>query len=217
MWDNGFALLSSPFFDLSAYGDPHIRYARWWRNGGGSSPPNDSLIIRLSNGSESAELEIATVSDPSMGMWVERDIRVRDFLEPGSSMQFSAYTADDVAFGHLVEAGLDHWRVYDAAVSAPPVPAVNLPGDPLCGGATLSFSDNSAGFPLAWSWSFPGGIPEVAFGPTAEVRYPEGGVLRRDPDGIQRIRQQQPDADSGHRGARSARGSPGDQPQHRRI
>jgi choice-of-anchor B domain-containing protein len=174
--DNGSTLLRSPLFDLSAYGDPHLRYARWWRNGGGSSVPNDSLIIRLSNGSETATLETASVSDPTMGMWVQRDIRVLDFLEPGTSMQFSAYTADDVAQGHLVEAGLDHWWVYDAAATTPPVPAIHLPEEPLCGDAVLLFSDNSAGFPLAWSWSFPGGIPDVAFGPIAEVRYPDAGT-----------------------------------------
>jgi len=174
--DNGSTTLFSPVFDLSAYGDPRIAYERWFYNGGGSGVPNDSLIIRLSNGSTSAVLETVVNGDPFESQWRSRDWRIRDFLEPGAAMQFSVYTADQAASGHLVEGALDAWRVYDAAATATPGVAAAFSTSQPCAGTSVLFSDVSTGFPISWSWQFPGGSPAEAFTANPEVVYPTPGT-----------------------------------------
>ena len=37
--DDGTTVLTSPIFDLTAYGDPHVTFERWFFNDGGSSNP----------------------------------------------------------------------------------------------------------------------------------------------------------------------------------
>jgi choice-of-anchor B domain-containing protein len=173
--DNGSTTLFSPLFDLSAFGDPRIAYERWFYNGGGSGTPNDSLIIRLSNGISSAVLETVVNGDPFESQWRSRDWRIRDFLEPGAAMQFSVYSADATATGHLVEGALDAWRVYDAAATATPGVAAEFSTSQPCAGTSVQFSDVSTGFPVSWHWQFPGASPAEAFTADPEVVYTTPG------------------------------------------
>ncbi len=120
--DAGTVLLTSPVFDLSSATDPMLEYSRWWFNDGGSGAPNDSLVVELSNGSTTATLEVAVNGDPDESSWADRSFRVADFLSPTANMQLTIRTADRPATGHLVEAGLDAFRVLDAAA-----PVCNAP------------------------------------------------------------------------------------------
>jgi len=174
--DNGTTTLFSPVFDLSAYGDPRIVYERWFYNGGGSSSPNDSMIIRLSNGSATATLETVVNGDAFESQWRKRDWRVQDFLPATSAMQFSVYAADFAATGHLVEGALDAWRVYDAAATAVPGVAVNISASQPCAGNTVLFEDASTGYPVTWHWEFEGGTPAEAFVADPEVVYTVPGT-----------------------------------------
>ena len=119
--DGGNTLLTSPVFDLSASVDPSVSYTRWWDNSPGSAV-NDSLVIRLSNGSTTAVLEVLVDGDPSEGAWTAQTFRVLDFLTPTANMQLTVETADRPSTGDLVEAGLDAFRVTDTgpAVCSPP-------------------------------------------------------------------------------------------------
>ncbi len=173
--DNGTTILHSPVFDLSDYGDPHISYYRWFYNGGGASPPNDSLIVRISNGTETVNVETVVDGDPWESQWRLRSFRVADFMEPGPNMQFIVYTADDVGFGHLVEGGLDAWAVDDEASSSAPVAQINPALVSTCAGQLLQFDDESSNFPLSRRWDFPGGIPDQAYEPNPVVSYPMAG------------------------------------------
>jgi choice-of-anchor B domain-containing protein len=108
--DDGYTKLTSPIFDLTTVINPHIKYARWFYNGGGASAVNDSLIIRLSNGAQTIDLEVITGSTGGSS-WVEKDFFISNALIPiTNNMQLIVYTAD-AAPGHLVEAGFDHFRV----------------------------------------------------------------------------------------------------------
>jgi choice-of-anchor B domain-containing protein len=128
--DGGTAIWTSPLFDLSAYADPSVAYARWWANDGGSGAPNDSLVIELDNGSATAVLEVVTDGDPDESAWASRSFRVADFLSPTATMRLVVRTADRPATGHLVEAGLDAFAVTDGGTPAcdPPTnpTAINL-------------------------------------------------------------------------------------------
>lgn len=117
--DNGTAILSSPSFDLSTYTDPWIRYSRWFFNDGGSTTPDDQLIISLSNGSTTVVLETVDASAPDLSTWALQDRRVSDFLTPTANMTLIVETSDLTGTGHLVEAGLDAFVVSDSATVGP--------------------------------------------------------------------------------------------------
>ncbi|PHN06036.1 choice-of-anchor B family protein [Flavilitoribacter nigricans] len=109
--DNGVSTLISPWMDLSEYEDPVLTYYAWFLNAGGSTPPNDSLLIQITNGTDTVVLENIT-SEESMGAWrPETFFHLKDYLELTNSMRLILTTADDVEQGHLVEAALDFVRV----------------------------------------------------------------------------------------------------------
>jgi choice-of-anchor B domain-containing protein len=120
--DNGRTTLRSPFFDLSSATDPQLSYARWFFNSGGSGAPNDSLIVKLSNGTTTVVLETVTASTPGSSSWVSRTYRILDFLPLSASMRLTVETADAAATGHIVEGAFDGFAITDVAapVCAPP-------------------------------------------------------------------------------------------------
>lgn len=115
--DDGYTILTSPIFDLTTVINPHIKYARWFYNGGGAGAVNDSLIIKISNGTQTANLEVVTASNGGMSLWTEKDIVFSSLpIAATSTMQIIVY-AVDAAPGHLVEAGFDHFRVEPDSVN----------------------------------------------------------------------------------------------------
>jgi choice-of-anchor B domain-containing protein len=108
--DNGTTVLTSPVFDVSGMPDPWVRYYRWYFNGGGNGTPNDTLFVRLSNGSETVTIETVTANSPGNQAWSLREFSITDVIAPTSTMQL-IITASDLEPGHLVEAGLDQFEV----------------------------------------------------------------------------------------------------------
>lgn len=107
--DNGKVVLTSPVMDLTIYENPVISYRTWFVNTGGDSAPNDSLIIRLSNGTREVILDVIT---QSRSTWVApKFFTVKDVIEVTDNMRISFETGDDVERGHIVEAGVDGFKV----------------------------------------------------------------------------------------------------------
>ena len=116
--DDGYTMLTSPVFDLSGIVNPHIKYARWFYNGGGAGAVNDSLIVRISNGTQTIDLEVVTASTAGSSSWVEKDILLTNAIIPfTNNMKIIVYAVDAIP-GHLVEAGFDHFRVEPDSVNA---------------------------------------------------------------------------------------------------
>ncbi len=115
--DDGQVVLTSPIMDLTIYENPQISYRSWFVNTGGDGNPNDSLVVRLSNGQEEVILETIT---NSRTFWIApRTFIVADYLEITDSMRISFETGDQEApFGHIVEAGVDGFQVTGALVSS---------------------------------------------------------------------------------------------------
>jgi len=109
--DNGNTIIKSPLFDLTTYTEPYVKYYRWFFNDGGGGTPNDTLRISLSNGSVSVVLEEVTQSSAANSSWVSRSYKVSDYIAATNLMQLTIETADYAGSGHLVEAGLDMFRV----------------------------------------------------------------------------------------------------------
>jgi hypothetical protein len=98
-------------FDLTGFNAPSIRYARWFYNGGGTgATPNDSLVISISNGITSVDLEAVTLNTPGMSSWVQKQFDLTGVIASTANMQIKV-RAVDANPGHLVEAGFDHFRV----------------------------------------------------------------------------------------------------------
>lgn len=107
--DRGVFTLRSPVMDLTLYDDPEISYYLWFHNGGGNSAPDDSLTVRLYNGQDSATVEVLKTSG---SVWRPQSrIRVADFLEVTDDMRVAFITGDLDPTGHLVEAGVDGFKV----------------------------------------------------------------------------------------------------------
>ncbi|HRG88351.1 MAG TPA: carboxypeptidase regulatory-like domain-containing protein, partial [Chitinophagales bacterium] len=115
--DNGYTLLTSPVFDLTGYNDAYISYYRWFFNDGGNgTPPNDSLKVILTNGTDIAVIDMLN-ADSVQGQWRYKNIRVSDYMFTSANMRIS-FRAEDTEEGHLVEAGLDLFQIVDSAATS---------------------------------------------------------------------------------------------------
>ena len=113
--DGGDVILTSPVFDASQIPVPYLLYERWFFNDGGSGNPNDSLTIRISNGSQTVTLETVTANSTGNSSWLNSSFRISDYILPTTTMTVIVRTAD-AAPGHLVEAGFDRFAVIDSLV-----------------------------------------------------------------------------------------------------
>ncbi|MEL6867459.1 MAG: T9SS type A sorting domain-containing protein, partial [Bacteroidota bacterium] len=107
--DDGNTILTSPVFDLSNYADAKVTYNTWFYNAGGDGTPNDALIVRVSNGVESVELE--TIGGSSSAWRLPSSFQLEDVIEFTNNMTVSFETFDQANAGHLVEAAIDVFEV----------------------------------------------------------------------------------------------------------
>lgn len=108
--DDGTSILTSPFLDLSDLDSATLIYNAWFFNDGGSgTEPNDSFNIYVSNNDEKVLLE--TISE-NTGGWAEASsFNLAEFITLDDSVRVWYEASDDAEFGHLVEAGVDRFRV----------------------------------------------------------------------------------------------------------
>lgn len=125
--DDGYTLLTSPVFDPTYLTNPTVNYSRWFYNAGGNSNPNDTLIIRISNGTTNVVLETVRASTPGMGSWVPQSFNLNGLIPVTSTMQISVYTADQAMTGHVVEGGFDKFEVTGTVG----IPSLNLAANSL--------------------------------------------------------------------------------------
>lgn len=111
--DDGITILTSPIFDLSNYNDAYLSFERWFFNEGGQGTPNDSLVVEISNGSQTVVLDAADANDPNQSSWFGTEVRVSDYITPTAFMQMKV-RAMDLPGGHLVEGGFDNFFVRDS-------------------------------------------------------------------------------------------------------
>lgn len=114
--DAATAILTSPRMDLSTYVDPVLTYYAWFYNSGGDTPPDDSLVVEVTNGMDTVVLETIK-SDQSMGEWrPESFFHLKDYIDLSEPVRLIFTTSDLEPNGHLVEAALDFVRVREQAL-----------------------------------------------------------------------------------------------------
>jgi hypothetical protein len=122
-WDNdvdgGNTVLTSPVFDATGFLNPYVNYARWFYNGGnnGGGPADDTMTVKLSNGSTTVTLESIFPGSPNNSTWVNRNYEIGAFLMPTATMQLIVETADWGPVFNIVEGALDKFEVVEGPLS----------------------------------------------------------------------------------------------------
>jgi choice-of-anchor B domain-containing protein len=140
--DNGNTVLTSPVFDATQFLNPYVNYYRWFYNAGGQGNPNDSLTVKLSNGTTTVTLETVLNNTPNNGTWVSRSFQIGALITPTSTMQFIIETADwPGPGGHIVEGALDEFEIVEgpAGLNENTVSMIAVYPNPSSDAFTLSF------------------------------------------------------------------------------
>lgn len=140
--DNGNTILTSPVFDATQFLNPYVNYYRWFYNAGGQGNPNDTLTVKLSNGTTTVTLETVLNNTPNNGTWVSRSFEIGSLIAPTATMQFIVETADwPGSGGHIVEGALDKFEVVEgpAGLNESVNPTVSVFPNPSSDAFSLSF------------------------------------------------------------------------------
>lgn len=116
--DNGNTILTSPVFDATIYLDPSVEYYRWFTNFGGSSTPNDSMQVKLSNGTTTVTIENIDNTNGSP-VWTQSSFLISAYIQPTSNMQLIVEIADNSP-GHIVEGAIDQFQLTGALATSIP-------------------------------------------------------------------------------------------------
>ncbi|MCH8318183.1 MAG: carboxypeptidase regulatory-like domain-containing protein, partial [Bacteroidetes bacterium] len=160
--DDGNTVLTSPLFDVSSYTDPYINYYRWFFNDGGGFP-NDTLHVKITNGTTTVTIESVDASSAGNSSWVFRSFKVSDYITPTATMQVIFETSDLPGSGHLVEAGVDKFQITDFGI--PPVFDFTASATSICTSDTVQFSDYSMGA-TSYLWFFGDGGSATVMSPS---------------------------------------------------
>jgi choice-of-anchor B domain-containing protein len=171
--DDGTVILTTPEFDLTGYASPYMTFYRWWFNNGGFGSPDDEFVMTISNGSDEVDI---TLDDgfTAIAFWIPEMYDLSSLIEPTSTMTVSFRTGDNAGAGHLVEAAIDVFFVFDSLSSAP-VAAFETADPSVCTGETVGFTDLSSDA-ASWNWSFPGGSPATSTVANPSVTYSTPGT-----------------------------------------
>ncbi len=111
--DIGNTNLISPVIDLSAFIDPYVNYSRWFYCFHGPNQPDDTLRVIVSNGIQTVEIDKVGGGVLQPGPWVEKSIRITDFISLTSTMQFFFNTSDEEPNGNVTEAAIDNFFIIE--------------------------------------------------------------------------------------------------------
>jgi choice-of-anchor B domain-containing protein len=106
--DDGGVWLRSPVIDMDRYIDPIIDLEYWFFNDGGSGSPNDRIEFAILDSNNNRFL-LRNISQ-SQSNWRSLSVRLKGSAPIQGPVRFEVYSTDDSP-GHLVEAGLDHFRI----------------------------------------------------------------------------------------------------------
>lgn len=147
--DNGHVTLVSPPMHLAGYQDAILSFDYWFFNGGGSGTPNDTFLVKVTNGFEESTVML---QKQSASQWRSSgDISLAKLINLTDDVQVF-FTTGDAQPGHLVEGGVDVFKVVPVEfVSTKPVEDAN---------ARLWAMPNpsSADFTLRYDWPLAQGL-----------------------------------------------------------
>ena len=106
--DGGSVTLTCPLMQLAGYQDATLSFNYWFFNGGGSGNPNDTFMVKVTNGVDEA---LVLLQRQSASQWrASGNISLASLIQLTDEVQVQFITADQVP-GHVVEAGVDLFKV----------------------------------------------------------------------------------------------------------
>ncbi len=165
--DDGTMILTSPTFGLNGYVAPELQYNLWFYNGGGQGMPDDEMVVKIDNGVTTVVLETLTAGT---GGWAPTaSFILNDFIALTGNMRVIFETGDAPGNSHLVEAGVDAFKIVEtgsaafaASVTSGCTPMI-VNFTPLVPNAT------------AWSWTFENGTPATSTDQNPSITFTEEG------------------------------------------
>lgn len=148
---DGTVTLTSPIFDATIFDSPEIVYFRWFYN---TESNTDSLVIKVTNGQDTAVVENIQNGDEYESSWRRNKFVIADYVMPTSMMHFIVEAADKLATPGLLdvlEAGFDGFQVREEIVA----PIASFEVSELSGCSPFSFdvANTTSQTPIAASWT----------------------------------------------------------------
>ena len=166
--DDGVVTLYSPLMDLRNFNEPVLKYRTWFFNAGGAGQPNDALQVRITNGTDVVVLETIT---QSLSVWRPESVfNLTGLIEMTETMQVIFETSDLPGTGHIVEAAVDAFLLFDQS----PYPFFTTSDTEGCAPFTVSFTELSDSTAV-WNWTFEGGSPATSNEQNPTVTYDTPG------------------------------------------
>lgn len=112
----GETTLLSPVFDLSTFTNPHINLKTWYFNRFGPTPPEDTLFVRLFNGSETVDLLKVYDDVTAMSLWMSHSLEVPNGFTLTNTSQLIVQISDYDATLNITEAAIDLFSITEGSV-----------------------------------------------------------------------------------------------------
>lgn len=111
---NGETLLRSPSMDLSGMSDPYLLFDYWFYNFHGPNPPDDTLRVFLSDGTQQVEV-FKVGSNMTLNVdWLSSQIRITDYIGLTNNMMLSVSCSDLDPNVNITEAAFDHFQIVES-------------------------------------------------------------------------------------------------------
>ena len=126
----GSTVLTSPAFDLAGTANPELKLSTWFDDDQGLNPGVNVFVLEISDndGVSWTTLDILGPNNAdSVGGWIARSYRVRDFVGLTSTVRVRAI-AEDANGSNIYEAGIDGFAIEDVDCNPPSCPA-DINGD----------------------------------------------------------------------------------------
>ncbi len=112
--DDGVVTLTSPIINVESFQNAIIEITPWFFNDGGNSAANDKMEIYAFFDKEKVLVKEITHSEGEPGRWRDPvEIKVDSINKRTKEVRIQIEVSDDTEQGHLVEGGIDKFRLYE--------------------------------------------------------------------------------------------------------
>lgn len=106
----GKVILKSPEMNLVWNENPVLNYYAWFYNQTWANPVNDSMLVFVTNGSDSVMVDFVTMSNSTPEEWQSRNVVLLDHISITNSMHVYVVIEDQPS-NHLLEGGFDAFQI----------------------------------------------------------------------------------------------------------
>ncbi|MEO9533344.1 MAG: choice-of-anchor B family protein [Crocinitomicaceae bacterium] len=114
---DGETTLISPIFDLTAYATPHVNFNVFYYNQHGPFYPNDTLFVKLFNGTETIDLTKIHVDNIPLSTWTPMSVEIPLSFNLTANMQVILTISDYLETINITEAAFDHFSITDFSMA----------------------------------------------------------------------------------------------------